>query len=81
MDDDEHIFYELMYSKCKNIVKTKIIKAIDYGNCQEYTMLTPRYNKILMINYAIILCDMMFCVPIEFQPASVLSFYFFFAFT
>ncbi|KAF3669591.1 putative glutamine amidotransferaseC-like [Capsicum annuum] len=42
MDDDEHIFYELMYSKCKNIVKTKIIKAIDYGNCQEYTMLTPR---------------------------------------
>ncbi|KAM3234179.1 hypothetical protein P3L10_019538 [Capsicum annuum] len=42
LDDEEQIFYELMREKCKNIVRTKIIKGSDCGNCQEHTMLTPR---------------------------------------
>ncbi|PHT40405.1 hypothetical protein CQW23_19259 [Capsicum baccatum] len=42
LDDDDQIFYELMCPKCKNVVRTKIIKAIDCGNCQEHTMLTLR---------------------------------------
>ncbi|KAM3378995.1 replication protein A 70 kDa DNA-binding subunit B-like [Capsicum galapagoense] len=42
LDDDDQIFYELMCPKCKNVVRTKIIKGIDCGNCQEHTMLTLR---------------------------------------
>ncbi|PHU09222.1 hypothetical protein BC332_21082 [Capsicum chinense] len=44
LDDDDQIFYELMCPKCKNVVRTKIIKGIDCGNCQEHTMLTPRHS-------------------------------------
>ncbi|PHU14581.1 hypothetical protein BC332_15786 [Capsicum chinense] len=68
LNDEEQIFYELIYAKCKNIVRTKIIKGSECGNCQEHTMLTPRYNELLMINCVLLLCDMMLCVPIEFQP-------------
>ncbi|KAM3282080.1 hypothetical protein P3S67_025725 [Capsicum chacoense] len=42
LDDDDRIFYELMCPKCKNVVRTKIIKGIDCGNFQEHTMLTLR---------------------------------------
>ncbi|XP_060213680.1 replication protein A 70 kDa DNA-binding subunit B-like isoform X2 [Lycium barbarum] len=40
--DDEQLFYELMCSKCKNFVRTKIMKAIDCVNCDQQAMLTPR---------------------------------------
>ncbi|XP_060175295.1 replication protein A 70 kDa DNA-binding subunit B-like [Lycium barbarum] len=40
--DDEQLFYELMCSKCKHFVRTKIMKAIDCINCDQQTMLTPR---------------------------------------
>ncbi|XP_060170232.1 uncharacterized protein LOC132600837 [Lycium barbarum] len=40
--DDKQLFYELMCSKCKNFVRTKIMKAIDCVNCDQQAMLTPR---------------------------------------
>lgn len=49
LDEDEQILNELMCSKCKNNVRTKIIKATICDNCQQHTMSTPRYNELLMV--------------------------------
>ncbi|KAM3376332.1 hypothetical protein P3S68_015047 [Capsicum galapagoense] len=46
LNDEEQIFCELMCEKCKNIVRTKIIKGSDCGNCQEHTLLTPSYERL-----------------------------------
>nr|XP_009761221.1 PREDICTED: uncharacterized protein LOC104213421 [Nicotiana sylvestris] len=40
--DDEQRFYELMCSKCKQFVRTSIIKAVDCVNCDQHAMLPPR---------------------------------------